>query len=532
MLLFVITLIGTFLRFYKLDKYQIQLNHDEISQIYDTVSIVKTGKDIYGNFLPLAFPSTGDFKVGHYIYITVLFYLIFGMKEITIRLPAAFFGVLIIPAVFLFIKKLTRNWKIAIVSAAMIAITPSEIFYARKSFENVIGAFFVYIGFFYLLKSIENKIKNSDLLFASLFMALPMYLYTSYTIVSPLVIIAYSIIFWKKIIADYKKFLMMLIIWIILIVPLVLIILGNPNVRFRAGSVSVFHDVYLTKQLEPINISSPIINWLYRTKVILEYIFVKYLYQFDPSIIFAKGLDLTNQDLIGLGPLLFIQLPFFFLGIIYIIKSNLFVNYGKFLFVLLFLSMIPSSLTLEVFSPHRSILAFSLMSIISAFGLYWVVRRIRISVIFLVVWLFFVNLFYFLHIYTVNFPYEKSQQIHYPYKDVAVFAWSNYDKFDQIIIDPIYGQTAPVQAVAVHYYLAYYGNYDPAKLQADLRTDKEGIHFSKFFIRKIDWIKDQNLKNTLMIASPWSIPNSIEKDKVLKTFTYYDKSVAFQAIKL
>ena len=80
LLLLFITLTGGLLRFYQLDKYPVQLNHDEISQLYDTDSVAQTGKDIYGNFLPLAFPSTGEFKVGHYIYITVLPYFIFGAR--------------------------------------------------------------------------------------------------------------------------------------------------------------------------------------------------------------------------------------------------------------------------------------------------------------------------------------------------------------------------------------------------------------------------------------------------------------------
>ena len=100
-LLIIIVAIGSFLRLFQLSEFPIQLNHDEISQIYDVKSIVQTGKDIYGTLLPLAFYSTGDYKPGHYIYITILPYLIFGDREITIRVPAAFFGILTIVAVFL-----------------------------------------------------------------------------------------------------------------------------------------------------------------------------------------------------------------------------------------------------------------------------------------------------------------------------------------------------------------------------------------------------------------------------------------------
>ena len=134
--------------------------------------------------------------------------------------------------------------------------------------------------------------------------------------------------------------------------------------------------------------------------------------------------------------------------------------------------------------------------------------------------------------YTINFPYEKSQDLLYPYKNVSLFAWSQYSRFDHIIVDPIYGQSSPVRAVGVYYYLAYYGHYPPERFQKDLKIEKEGISFDKFTIRDINWDKDQNLKNTLIIASPWSVPiGSIGKDKILNTFTFYDKSTAFYGIR-
>ena len=107
-LLLLIILLGAFLRFYKLEDYPIQLNHDEVSQIYDAISIATTGKDIYGNFMPVIFESVHDFKSPFYTYITSLFYLIFGGGETTIRLPGALFGTLIILAIYFFTYKIGR----------------------------------------------------------------------------------------------------------------------------------------------------------------------------------------------------------------------------------------------------------------------------------------------------------------------------------------------------------------------------------------------------------------------------------------
>lgn len=519
-LILLIVSIGGFLRLFKLSEYPVQLNHDEISQLYDTASIVQTGKDIYGNFLPLAFPSTGEFKVGHYIYISTIPYLMFGSNEVTIRIAAAFFGTLTPLAVSLFVFALTRNFTISLFSAGMVAITPSEIFYSRKSFEGEIGVFLIFLGLFCLLNNLD-KLKNKLWGYAGFsFLTAAMYVYTSYTMIVPLIILFSAFIFRKKIV-DPKKFLYPLVLFIILIIPLIIISFTNENLRFRAASVLINQDINLTQQLE---VSQN------RTLTFLGYVFNKYLTQFNPSYLFGNGLDFTNQGLIGIGPLLFWQFPLFVLGIIFMIKK-LSLEQRGILLGLIAIPMIPAGLTFEPFSPHRVMPSFVAISMISGFGLYFL--RSKTLLLGSILAILFINFIYFIHMYTINYPYEKSQSLHYPFKQVALFAWSEHNKFDKIIIDPTYGQSAPVYGVATHYYLAYFGKYPPAKFQKDLKISSEGMSLDKFSIRKIDWSKDQNLKNTLIIASPWQLPfESIEQNKIVKQFTFYDGQVAFYAVAL
>lgn len=516
--------VGAFLRFYKLSDYPVQLNHDEISQLYDTVSIVKTGKDIYGNFLPLAFQSTGDYKIGHYIYISTIPYLLFGDKEFTIRIPSAFFGTLTIASVFLFIFVLTKNFWIAFFSASLVAFTPSEIFFARKSFENVIGVCLIFFGLYYLFKDLENLQNRISLYIGILFFSLAMYVYTAHTIVVPLMITFFVLVFKKKINLKSKSFLRIVIFWILLMIPLIFITVTNSGLRFRAQSVSIIQDVGLGRQLQYSQNS---------VKTYLDYIFLRYLNQFNPIYIFGNGLNLTNQGLIGMGPLLFLQLPLLLMGIIFVIRTKIFVLEKKiFLLGLFTIPFIPSALTFEPFSPHRSMLGFTVFSIISGFGLYWMIKSKRILTIPFII-LFFLNFVYFTHMYTVSYPFEKSENLHYPFKQIAVFAWSQYNNFDQIIIDPTYGESAPVFGVATQYYLAYYGKYPPSKFQKDLKIKQDGMTFDKFYIRKVNWLKDQGLKDSLIIASPWDIPiDSIDKEKVIGKFYFYDGKIAFYAIKL
>lgn len=522
-LLVLIIVLAGFLRFFKLAEYPVQLNHDEVSQIYDTSSIVKTGKDIYGNFLPLAFPSTGEYKVGHYIYISTIPYLFFGDKEFTIRIPAAFFGTVTILAVFLFIFALTKNWDISLLSAIAIAVTPSEIFYSRKSFEGEIGLCLIFLGLFCLVNTLNNLKSNIWGYGTAVFLASAMYAYTAYTILVPLMVLMMAIIFKKQIKMEVKKYLLIFSVWFILIIPLIFMTLTDSNLRFRAASVFITQDINLGRQLELSQNSA---------KTYIDYIFTHFLNQFNPAYIFAKGLDLTNQDLIGMGPLYAVQLPLFLLGTIFIIRMRNFSNAKKILFGIVILSMVPSAFTFEPFSPHRSMPSFATLSIISAFGLYWLGRLSRWMLI-LMGGVLILNFIYFIQMYTVNFPYEKSQHMHYPFKEVALFAISQKENFDQIIIDPTYGQSAPVYGVATHYYLAYFGKYPPAQLHKDLKITDNEMSFDKFSIRKIDWSKDQNLKNTLIVASPWQLPIDIDnKNKVVKTFSFYDGKLAFYAIKL
>jgi len=55
-------IIGIILRFWQLTKYPVSLSMDETAIGYNAYSILKTGKDEWGEFLPLAFKSVGDYK--------------------------------------------------------------------------------------------------------------------------------------------------------------------------------------------------------------------------------------------------------------------------------------------------------------------------------------------------------------------------------------------------------------------------------------------------------------------------------------
>lgn len=537
--LIIIILIGAFLRFYKLAEYPIHLNHDEIAQLYDAISIAQTGKDIYGNSLPFIFPSVGDFKPPFYTYITTLFYLILGWSELTIRLPGAIFGVLIIPAIYFFVLKFLSNNTIALIASFFTAIAPFEIYFSRKSFENGAGIFLMLIGFLCFFGYFAKR-KLKWLYFSSIIFAGGMYTYFSHAIIIPLLITIFIFIYRDQFSAKFNQYLLPIFLFIILISPLIFMIFTNPDARYRSQTVFISQDVALGKQLELVKSDHLFANFILQGNVTLGYIFERYLRQFDPIYLFANGLDLTNQDLLGSGPLFLVQLPLLILGIIFLIRNENLQKGKKFISAWVLLGMLPSGLTFESHSPHRVTMVFTMLNIISAAGLYYFLKLTRsfkqyFYLLGMLILVLVLNFIYFLHMYFVNFPFEKSHYLQYPFEKVAEFAWSQYDNFEQIIFDPQFGDIAPFIGTGGYYYLAYYGHYPPRQFQEKFHSgiNAREVIFDKFFIREVYWPKDKDKKNTLFIVSIWSVPlDTVDQNLIIKRFNFYNGKLAFYAIKL
>ena len=532
---------GALLRLWALQQYPVHLSHDEVSQAYDAISIAQTGRDIYGNFLPTIFPSVGDYKSPFYTYATALVYLLIGNHEWMIRVVGVIFGILIIPAVFWFTVKLTRKSKIALFAAFFTAISPSEIHFSRKSFESGAGIFFVLIAFAFLLSYLEKQKKSKFLYLATLFSAFGAYTYFSHAIIIPLMLVAFILIFRKEFTPAFKKYLPVVSFWALLMIPLIIIIVTNPGSRYRSESVFVTQDSQLNKQLNLISNEGSLVSRLLSYKIIGDFSFNRYLKQFDPIYIFGNGLGLTNQGMIDIGPLLVFQLPVILMGVLYLLRRKDFSDANKLLIVWILLGVLPSGLTFEANSPHRMVIVFTLLNILTGVGAYWFWQKMksfklyRTAIILILALTLALNEVYFLHIYFVNNPLEKSEYIQYPFKQIAEFAWSEREQVDSIVVDPLFGGDAPFVATAVQYYLAYFGNYPPAEFQKQYRVgskERETV-FDKFSIRKITWIEDQNLKDTLFIGSWLSLPiQSIDKSKIIKIFYSYDGKPAFYAVKM
>jgi len=150
-------IIGIILRFWQLTKYPVSLSMDETAIGYNAYSILKTGKDEWGEFLPLAFKSVGDYKPPVNVYLTVPFIAIFGLTEFATRLPSALMGSLSIVFLVLLLIKLKISKQSSYLTGIWLSILPWHIHFSRASFEAVTALFFLIVGTYYFISWIEKN---------------------------------------------------------------------------------------------------------------------------------------------------------------------------------------------------------------------------------------------------------------------------------------------------------------------------------------------------------------------------------------
>ena len=147
-LFFLILLLAFALRFYKLGEIPLSLDWDENSNAYNAYSILKTGRDEYGQLFPITNRSFDDYKPPAYMYLNVISVGVFGLTPFAARLPSALFGFLTVPIIYFLAKLLFEDQKkekretIALVSSFLLAIAPWHLQFSRVGFEATVGLFF------------------------------------------------------------------------------------------------------------------------------------------------------------------------------------------------------------------------------------------------------------------------------------------------------------------------------------------------------------------------------------------------------
>ncbi|MBI3379807.1 glycosyltransferase family 39 protein [Candidatus Gottesmanbacteria bacterium] len=436
-LLILILILSIALRFFYLGKIPNGFYSDEAAYGYNAYSILKTGRDEYGNFLPLAFKSFGDYKAPLYIYFMVPFVWIFGLTEYSVRLSSVVLGIGSIFLIYHLTKKLFQTNSIPLLSAFLIATSPFALQYNRMAHENNLVLFLITLSI--LLFFISFK-KPKYLILSLITFAGSIYAYHDTKIFTPLILVTLFILYRKNIRINKYTTIKAIIIFLLLLAPFFKSI-NDKNNWSRALYTNIFTDkgiVYEINQEIGENIESGFnAPKIFHNKVIsyTQKLIENYLKQFSPEFIFIFDDPTKIYQIGGSGILYLTTLPFLLLGIYIFFRKNL--NHKWLIFLWLGISPLPAVFTRLVPSSSRIISFLPVISIIIAIGYLSSLPYIKnnfsrkIYIIILSV-IFTLNISYYLHYYYFNTPIRFAHEWHYGMKEVIGDVLKVQNKYSQV----------------------------------------------------------------------------------------------------
>lgn len=518
--LFIAIILGSFLRLWQVSSVPNGLTWDEAAIGYNAYSILKTGRDEHGAFLPIIFKSFGDYKPGAYIYLAVPSVAIFGLNEFAVRFPSVLAGILAIIGVYLLTKELFFENKLKSIKflsldfylwdfvAIALAISPWLVHFSHGAWEvNVFSTLTIFV-LYYFLRFIKGKSTIYPTLF---FVCFSLAMYQAAKLFTPLVIILFIVIYWGDFwnqFIPYLKFKK-----IILILPFILfsfwILFGSifSSAGNRLSTQSIFnYKPGVSAETKKIDGQDSPVTHLFHNQLELSTSLVlsRYLWHFSPEVLFYEGPVIQERDHIpSLGVLNPLEIIWLIFGMIWIVK--LLPDKKAVLVIgLLLLAPIPGSLTLAEFSTHRALFMAVSLSIISGIGMYCCIEKFKLFSI-PVIGLYALVTVYFYDVYFFHSQVVFAKEFNYGYKQAVQIIKDN--PAQKVIFSDILGQP--------YIYYVFYTAYDPATYQKNVDfisggldvgrvASLENIEFHQFSLHEINSYKD-----TLFIGSIGNIPNEI-----------------------
>lgn len=475
-LIIVIVIMAGLFRFMRIESIPPSLYWDEVSQAYNSYSILETGYDEHKEFLPLArFKAFGDYKAPVYIYLDVPFIALLGKTNLAVRFPSALFGTLTVLVSYflakeLFFKNKNKN-QISLAAAFFLAISPWHIQLSRVAYEGNLATFFTILGITLFLLSLRKQ--KWILIFSIISFIIGFYAFNAHRVFIPLFIFLIFSIYFRQIAFNRRLFLALITLSIILLLPIILY-LRSPESKLRFNEVNIFTNIDTIKRSNVLmeqdkNSSFSRIIHNRRIQFMREYL-INYFDFFEPTYLFIKGDINPRFSHRANGQLYLWMIPILTVGVYSLLahanKSTLLIL-GWFI-----LAPIAAATARE--TPHalRSSTFIPTYEIIAAVGfsvIYTTLQRystkIRFIIFFICGLIVSFSVFNFFHNYFTHNPKQFSNDWQYGYKQVIEKVELLKSKYDVIYFTTTYGRP--------YIYAAWYGNYTPNDFWKEVRVLKD-----------------------------------------------------------
>lgn len=549
---FLILLVAVLLRLWKLDVIPPHLTPDEAALGYNAYSILKTGSDEHGQFLPVVFKSFGDYKPGLYVYLTVPFVAVFGLTEWSVRLPGALGGVLAVWLIYFIVKKFgetgfthlekqVQTDKLALASSFLLAINPWHIHFSRGAWEANISLTLTLLGIYFFLKAFKN---SNFLLLSSVFFSLTFLAYQGAKLSTSIVLLILVITFWK----EMKSLLLSgtvlassIFVGLVVSFPILLSVISGQTGRLNVFSVFSYPrpQGYLQTFLDQGEERVGGLNYYLFHSETLNFsrgVMGRWFNHFSGRFLFFEG-DYQNprHSSPNHGMLLLSDLLFLIVGGVVFLKTKE-KRLRKFIILWLILAPLPAVLSRDQVHAIRALNMVFPLTLLSATGFtYLFERRSKTIKAFLLI-IFSVSLIYYLDSYFIHLSKHNSKYWDYGFKQIVEVVTPIQKNYKEIKIQQSFAQP--------YIYFLFYQKYDPASYQKQANftesefkgdvgyvTNLDNISFTG-----IDWSVNRGDHNTLIIADPIRIPDADSSDQKLfnkiSEIKYLNGETAFKIIEI
>ncbi len=533
-------LLAFFLRIISLSEFPSGFNADEASMGYDAYSILHTGRDQWGAFLPLVLKSFGDYKPPLYAYLTVPSVAVLDLNIFATRLPDAVIGTLAVLAVYLLISEVKKfgkwegeskigSWKPEIIASFLLAVNPWAVMMSRGAFEANLITFFLPLGVYLFLKGIKE---SKFIVWSAVFMGMSLFTYHSAKLITPLVLAGLVVVFRKTLLKiGFRKLAASIMIFAVFFGALLITfkIGGGSRITERSISQGALLEGFNEREAELSKGTNPTLAKAFHNKytVIVNSFKNNYLQYFSTKFLVEKGAgDGTYGMIPGIG-VIYIMEFILLLGTVPLIiiekKSR---NVIYLIIAWLMVAPLAGALASGVgYSGNRAEGMLPVLQILEAFGfLGWILlmRKINLFVPKIVTVFFAIVL----TIEVINFAgsYFKNpsnsvlQQM--LYGNVEVATWLK--------------QNAPGRRVLIsrslsepQIFIAFVNMWDPVDYQKSTKSwnlSKSGVAWvdqlpdyalGNYAIKSIDWKTDVKT-GSLIVARAGEIDSSLIPVKTIR----------------
>lgn len=528
-----IFILALLFRFWNLENVPPSMYWDEVSQGYNSYSILKTGYDEHHEFLPLAkFNAFGDYKAPVYIYLDVPFIALFGKSTLAVRFPSALLGSLTVLLTYFLAKELFFDNKhkkyIGLFASLLLAISPWHIQLSRVAYEANAATFFTVLGVYVFLYSIRKK--SHFLILSIISFVLAFYAFNAHRVFVPLFLLFLFGVNYKYFLKNKKVLIFSALVGIIMLLPFVFY-LQTPESKLRFNEVNIFTDLGVVKksnQWIAEDNNSFVSKVVHNRRVLFSLLYVKHYFDFfNPNYLFFQGDGNPRFSLQDTGELYLWELPLLLFGFYALFKSqtkSALILLGWFLLAPIAGATAretPHALRSETFIPtYQLIVAVgaiqlgSLMKNLSKSLKYGAALIGGIYIVFAV--------YIFLHDYFVHYQTTFSYEWQYGYKQAVLETEKLKDNYDTIAFTESYGRA--------YIYVLFYGDTNPSSYWDNSKVIRDAFGFynvdrvGKYEFRKDLLSPSDKGKKVLYVGQENEIP---EGAKTLNTIYFLDGGKAF-----